>query len=246
MSDILRARKAVKRFYKTVTTHFGAEGYSILLDGRPVKTKLGHILATPCEAVADRLVQEWASQDIHIIPDSMPMTQILNTKIDRISKDRQAMTVIILKYFNTDLLSYPTEEPQDLALEQEIIWGPWRNWFSKESGVALLTTQGLFAIQQAPEAHCFLEQRISNMEDDCFTILQSVTALCGSVILALAFVECAAQPQDVLNAFFVEENYKDRLYDADKYGPDPMQKKKLDAMSRDLEAASFYLRAIKA
>ena len=109
----------MKRFYKLVSTKKEPGGFGVCLDGKPVKTPSGTLLLAPTENLADEIVKEWAAQEEIIVPDSMPLTQILTTKIDRISKERQAMSEAVMKYLDTDLLCYRTTEPPELAQMQQ-------------------------------------------------------------------------------------------------------------------------------
>ena len=81
----------MKRFDKLVSTQSRSGGFLITLDGRPVKTALKNELLAPAEELANAIVLEWSEQEEDIIPDSMPLTQILSTKIDRVSHEREAM-----------------------------------------------------------------------------------------------------------------------------------------------------------
>ncbi len=80
------------------------------------------------------------------------------------------------------------------------------------------------------------------MSNDEFTILQLVSSLSGSLILALAFTKGVAKVDDVFQSSFVEEHYKNELYDAQKYGLDPMLEKKQRQMRIDLDACEVYLK----
>ena len=55
-----------RRFYEAVSTRQGADGATVLLDGRPVKTPSGKTLTTPSPQLADRLAREWDDQTTHI------------------------------------------------------------------------------------------------------------------------------------------------------------------------------------
>jgi len=231
----------MKRFYTLVSTHKEPEGYGIRLDGKPVKTPSEVMLVAPLEALADEIVQEWAAQEENIIPDSMPLTQILITKIDRVFKEREAMTKAVLKYLDTDLLCYRTQEPPELAKLQQEEWDPWLDWFEDRFGAKLQTTTSLSALKQDASAHTPIMNYVKLKSDDEFTVLQLVTSFSGSLVLALAFIEGAITPQQVFNAAHVEENHKAKMYNEDVHGPDPVQEKKQIAMKNDLEAAAKFL-----
>lgn len=231
----------MKRFYKMVSLGTGPDGHSILLDGKPVKTPLRNALTTPHKALADAILREWAAQQDKINPDSMPLTQLLSTKIDRVPAERAIMTEGILKYLNTDLLCYRADHPPEIACRQAESWDPWLGWFEKKFGVALETTPSLKALRQPAAAHQKVQTHIQALNDDQFTILQLITPITGSLVLALAFVEQALAPQTAYEAARVEETYKAELYDEKKYGPDPAQEKKDRAVLADLDAAAKFL-----
>lgn len=238
----------MKRFYKMVSIEPAAEQeavHHILLDGRPVKTQSGARLLVPNETIAHQVMEEWANQEDEIDPDTMPLTQILNTAIDHVPLQRGAMAQNVLRYLDTDLLCYLAEKPEALVEAQEKVWGPWREWFGQEFGTPLKTTSGLAALKQDQKAHDALTQYVNNLGDMHFTVLQLVTPLSGSVIMAAAFVEERARPDDVIAAAFVEEDFKDSLYDADKYGADPLIEKSKKAAHTDLSAAQHILKALR-
>lgn len=234
----------MKRLYTLVSSEKTAEGYVILLDERVVKTKAGQPLCTPVEDIANEVVQEWVRQEKVINPDTMPFTQILNTKIDRVSTERARMSDTILKYLDTDLICYCADTPQGLVSMQDSLWAPWRLWAAEKFGHAPETTTGLIALSQPSGLHDHIGAYVQGINDDRFTILQIAVPLTGSLILGLAFLEGVARAQDVFAACFVEEKFKDTLYDAEKYGADPHTESQQDAVLRDLQACETYLKAI--
>ncbi len=234
----------MKRFYTVVSLTQAEGGYHILLDGRPVKTKSGAFLCAANEALAGRIMQEWAAQDTDIVPDTMPLTQILNTRIDRVSKERDAMCAALLKYLDTDLICYFAAEPEALVRRQDEQWRVWLDWFEDNFGCALDVTSGLSALSQSDAAHDAVAGYVRGLDDDRFTVLQLVTSLSGSFVLGLAFLHGAASARQVLDACFVEETYKDALYDSAKYGADPMVEKAQKSKMRDLRASEDYLRLL--
>ncbi len=231
----------MKRFYKLVSVRQEGQGYAICLDGKPVKIPSGQRLTAPNEALADAIMQEWAAQEEHIIPDDMPLTQILSTKIGRVAQEREAMTQAVMKYLDTDLLCYRTEDPPELAKMQRESWDPWLAWFGEKFGASLETTTALSAIKQSEKAHKQALHYIKSIDDNVFTVLQLVTSLSGSLVLALAFVWQVIGLEEIFDAAYVEENHKAQLYNEDLYGPDPAEEKKQRAVKRDLAAAAKFL-----
>lgn len=236
----------MKRFYKVVSVREESGGYSLLLDSKLVKTPAKNVLLAPTHALADVIMQEWAAQKEMVVPSSMPLTQILSTKIDRVAREREAMTKTILDYLETDLLCYRTDFPPELAARQAAAWDPPLEWFKNKFGAALVTTEKLDAVKQPAAAQQAVQRYIAALDDERFTALQLVTALAGSAVLALGFIEGFIDANGVFAAARVEEHHKDEIYNAAKHGPDPAQEKKDAAMQKDLAAAAEFLALLKA
>ena len=236
----------MKRFYKLVSTSQEAEGWAIHLDGKPVKTPMKTALLVPNEALAGEVMQEWAAQEEQIDPDTMPLTQILSTQIDRVSLQREAMSAEILKFLDTDLLCYraPKDQPVGQAEKQAESWEPWLDWFDQRFGMKLEITSDLIALKQPSAAHDAVKETVEALDDERFTALQLCVPLAGSLVLGLAFIERAITPHELYAAVRVEERFKDEIYDAEKYGRDPLQEKKDAAMMRDLEASAIFLKLL--
>ncbi|MEZ5814907.1 MAG: ATP12 family protein [Alphaproteobacteria bacterium] len=236
----------MKRFYKLVSTHEEAEGWAIHLDAKPVKTPLKTTLLAPNEALANEIMREWAAQEEAIIPETMPLTQILSTQIDCVRAQRQTMSVEILKFLDTDLLCYraPKEEPPGQAERQAEIWDPWLDWFEEGFGQRLQITSGIIALKHPEAVHKAVKEKVESLDEARFTVLQLAVPLAGSLVLGLAFTQGAITPQQFYEAARVEELFKDQIYNAEKYGRDPQQEQKDAAMLRDLEAAETFLRLL--
>lgn len=235
----------MKRFYKLVSTLETPGGFQICLDGRPVKTPLGRPLLCSTQVLADAVLREWVRQEEIVLPDTMPLTQLVSTQLDQVAENRQSMSDSILKYLDTDLLCYRAGgEPEGQAEAQCAAWDPWLDWFAERFGVRLEITDGLAALRQPEEAHEKLENAVTTLDDARFTILQLVTPLTGSVVLAMAFVEGAISAEQAFAAARVEERFKAGIYNEALYGPDPAQEKKDRAALNDLHAASAFLRLL--
>lgn len=230
----------MKRFYKLASYTKNEDGFVIQLDGKTVKTPLGQPLAAPNRALADAIVQEWASQDDAVVPDSMPMTQILTTATDRI-RERAGMTKTLLKYLDTDLLCYRVKEPQDLSRRQKETWDRFLTWFDEHFESPLEVTFRIDALTQDPDTHKQIWNYLEALDDYYFTVLQIVTSLTGSIVLGLAFIEHEADPDAVFAASELEETYHSEIAREDVHGPDPVQERRQKNLRRELDAAAQFL-----
>lgn len=236
----------MKRFYTAVTVEPHSDGFGVCLDGRPVLTKAKHGLVVPNETLAQAVVLEWEAQEDTIKPDTMPLTQIISTRLDKVTVEREAMYVQILRYIDTDLLFYRTDMPEAVGEVQAESWDPVIKAAEDRFGVDLRVTTDLIALVQSSQVHDAFSTYISGLNDDEFTVLQLVTPLAGSVICGMLFVDGKLAPDDIMDIARVEERYKDAIYDAEKYGPDPAMEKVDKAMMLDLEASAQYLELLSA
>lgn len=230
----------MKRFYTLVTTHKTDHGYAVHLDGKPVKTAKKFLLIAPNEALANEIMTEWASQEDAIKPDTMPLTALLNTKIDRVSAERESMTAQVMKYLNTDLVCYRAAEPPRMKQAQENAWNPALDWFETRYKTRLETTTDLAAITHPQPVHDDVLKTITVMNDDQFTVLQAVTMDTGSIVLALMFMAGAIDADALYHAARVEAIEQGKIYLESEYSKDPHQEVKDKALMRDLTAAQSY------
>jgi chaperone required for assembly of F1-ATPase len=231
----------MKRFYKTVTAVDGDGGYRIHLDGKPVKTPSRQELVAPSREIAALLVSEWEAQAETIKPDTMPVTQIVTTVREHGEALRPAITEEILGYLNTDLLCYRAAEPEAVGNRQILQWDPWLSWFEKRFSVPLQTTLGLTALRQPDAAHRAVREAVEELDLWRFTVVQIVTGISGSIILALAFAEKAASVEDVFHAIHVEEDYRAEIYNETLHGMAPHQEREMASKMWDLKALRAVL-----
>lgn len=230
----------MKRFYKLVSNKKTSDGYVIQLDGKVVKTPLGQEIVAPTKALADEIVLEWAAQEEKVKPETMPLTQILITSLDKI-RDREAITQSCMRYLDTDLVCYWAKEPEEIATRQKEIWGRWVKWFEGHFEVPLYTTKKIDAIKQDEEAHKRVWNYIEALDDTYFTILHIMTSLSGSLILALAFCEEDITPDEIFEASYLEELYRGEIYNEDVHGAAPNEEAEREAFKKEARAALQYI-----
>ncbi len=233
-----------KRFYKMVNIIKSPKGWSIALDNKPIKTAAKNELAAPTEKIASMIQSEWSAQDTHIDPETMPITQLVSTKIDRVTFQRDEICALTLKYLDTDLICYRSPTPPELKAKQSEIWDRWIDWTEKEYGARLQTTEGLSALNQPASLHKKIHKQVFALDNDHFTILQLITSATGSLVLALAFIKSEITPDEIYEAIRIEETFKAGLYNEEKHGADPAQEEKEYALIADIKSARAYLDAL--
>ena len=232
----------MKRFYKMVSVGGDDQnGFVIELDGKPVKTPSGAALNIVTAALAQEIAAEWNAQEDDIDPETMPLTQLYTTAQDRVAAERAHMMPPLMAYLDTDLVCYRTELPQALAERQAAQWDIYIDVFARRYGTTLQTTTGLSALKQDEKAHLAVRDALESLDGLRFTVLQAVTSLSCSLVMALAFINDEASPVQLFDAMHVEESYKAEIYNEDVHGAAPLQEKKQDAARRDLNAARKFL-----
>lgn len=231
----------MKRFYQNVSLVASPGGYEIHLDGKPVKTPARNTLLTKTRSIAEVMVEEWERQGEHISPDTMPITQLVMTAIDKISLRRVAHEAEILGYLDTDLLCYRAPETEPVGRRQKETWDPVLQWFSKRYGVVLSTTTELIALNQSAVAHQRVREDVQKLNDLRFTLLHLVTTETGSLILGLAFLDRQFEQEAVFQAAMVEDLFRAEIYLEDFYGVSPDQEKRRNKLRAELRGASFFL-----
>lgn len=230
----------MKKFYKTASVRQDGDEFIIELDSKPIKTPAGRQLIAPSKSLGQAIASEWQDQGEIIDQENMHLTALLTTAIDRSGPQRKEIEQRVLKYLDTDLLCYRTEEPEVLADRQTEQWEPWLTWFLQHYGIKLLTTTTLDALTQPEDAHKRVLNYMQALDPHDFTVMHVVTSLSGSVILSLAFMEGELEPEEIFNLAFLEERYHSELAGEDEHGQDPDQKKAHDSVKAELKAAQRY------
>ena len=65
-----------RRFYETVTVAETADGWQVLLDGRPPRSSRGAALRTPTRDLAELAAAEWEAQAQHVDLAAMHATRL--------------------------------------------------------------------------------------------------------------------------------------------------------------------------
>ncbi len=231
----------MKRFYKLVSVSKADTGYSIDLDGKNVKTPLGTHLRAPTKALATLMQAEWSAQKDLIVPDSMPITQIITTALDRVTRDREEIKIQLLAYLDTDMICYRTEHPELYAQRQSDAWDPWLDWFEKKTGERLKTTTALLALTQSEINNRYVSKYSDDLDLWHFTLFQLLVSTTGSVVLSLAFMDRELDTDTLFTLSHVEDLLKSEIYNEDFYGIDPIQDKKWATTQQDFQAISQIL-----
>lgn len=236
----------MKRFYKSVDlVPVEGRGYSLTLDKKAVQTPARNLLVIGRQGLAEAVQGEWSAQGETVQPESMPLSQLSMTLIDRVLPNRPALAAEALGYLDTDLLCYRADEPEVYRKAQEKAWDPALKLVEGYLGCSVQTTSGLAVLEQSEDLHRKIADFVEALDHERFMALYLVTLGSGSLLLAIGFVAGLLDCETVINAAFAEEKQKDEIYLGEIYGSAPDQEKRMKALSSELSALSLFMSLTK-
>jgi chaperone required for assembly of F1-ATPase len=208
--------KRPKRHYRDVTVDRLAAGqWQIRLDQKPAVTPAGKALYLPSGSLAEAVAQEWRSQSAEIHPETMGLTRLANTAIDRIGPQRWDAVAEMVKFATTDLVCFRASGPDLLVERQSASWDPLLDWLREHYGTNLKTVCGISPIQQPEQDLKLLELALLQLDGFPLAGLVAAANILGSTVIALALME---QYLDCAEAFAAAE--LDATYQAEIWGED--------------------------
>ena len=204
-----------RRFYGAVSTGRTADGTTVLLDGRPVKTPGGKTLTTPTSLLADMLAREWDAQATHIDMVRMRATRLAFTAIDFVPQARDAVAAELARFGGSDALCYFADAPEALLERQVRRWGPVVDWAERDLGLHFVRASGIRHEAQ-PAATLLRLARLAEQENDFgLAGLAHATALFGSAILALALQRGELDGHAALDLSRLDEAFQQEQWGVD-------------------------------
>ena len=203
------------RFYRDVVVEKAGEAYRILLDGKPLRTPVGAPFLLPNETLAQAVADEWQAQGEKFNAESLHLTKLANTAIDRVAANREAWIEQILAFARSDLLCYRAIAPQGLVARQAAQWDPLLQWARARYGAQLRTATGIGFVEQPPEAIEGLARALEGHDDFALAALHAAATLTGSAIIALGLSEERLGAEEAFAAAELDE-----IYQAERWGQD--------------------------
>jgi chaperone required for assembly of F1-ATPase len=225
----------MKRVYKSVATRAVDGGWGVTLDGRPLHTPAKHDLLVPSEKLANAIAAEWDAQDPEIQPETMPLTRLATTAIDRTTGDREKIVAEIANYAGTDLVCYRAEHPPALAARQEAVWQPLIDWAAGRYDAGLTVTAGILPVVQTAASLKAYAAVVAAFDDFRLTALQAATGACGSLIIALALYEGRLDAEAAFTASQLDETFQ-----IEAWGEDAEALRRRAVLAEDIKASARF------
>lgn len=236
-----------KRFYKQATVGEGPDGFSVLLDGKRVRTPARKMLAAPSRAVAEALAAEFEAQAEHIDPATMPLLRLVNTALDGIAGNEQAIVEDMQRFASSDLLCYRADGPRGLVERQTEHWDPVLDWARSALGARFVLAEGVMHVEQPREAIAAIGIHVATLSATgtgvpqnaaplALAALHTVTTLTGSALLALALARSFLEADAVWSAAHIDEDWN-----VEQWGEDAEAKARRAYREREFRAAALIL-----
>lgn len=207
-AQIQMKRPLPKRFYTEVTVRDDESDFALELDGKTIRTPARHPLVVPTRALALLVAAEWQRQVDIIDPSTMPITRLVNTALDGVTSDPQAVFEDILRFSSSDMLCYRADGPEGLVARQAERWDPVIDWAAQTLGARFILVEGVIHQEQPREATAAFAVTLRKYDSALqLACLHTVTTLTGSAILAVAFAEGFLSPDAVWSVAHLEEDW---------------------------------------
>lgn len=206
-----------KRFYRDVSLGQRPEGWAVLLDGKPAKTKAQKLLALPNPAAAGLLADEWDAQAEFIDPATMPATRITHTALDHVAANREAVIADILNYAGSDLVCYRAADPATLVSLQAQHWDPVLEHIREAYGARFMLSEGIRFVEQPEASIAALRPRLERIADaTALAALHVLTTIAGSALIAIAVADHRLLGEQGFDAGEADADYEVSVWGSDE------------------------------
>ncbi len=212
------------------------EGYTVLLDARPVRTPAKAPLIVPTHALAKAIAEEWEAQEKEVDPRTMPVTKGANAAIDKVRIQRDEVIALLAEYGDSDLLCYRAAGPQSLIQRQADGWDPMLDWAATALGARLFVGEGVMHVPQTARALGLLRDALAEFDDFELAAVHDLISISGSLVLALAVTRGALGEDEAWRLSRIDEDWQ-----VEQWGEDE-EAMASEAAKRTafLDAARFY------
>ncbi len=197
-----------KRFWKEATVSEDSDGFSVRLDGRPVRTPLKTLLTLPTRDMADAVAAEWDAQDKEIDPLSMPVTRSANAALDKVTAQHAEVAAMLAAYAETDLLCHRADSPVELVEQQNKGWGPVLDWAAKRYDAPLQVVSGILPARHSEDSLARYRAEVARFRPFSLTALHDLVTLSGSLVLGLYAASGDADADTVWRLSRIDEDWQ--------------------------------------
>ncbi len=223
------------RFWDFAQMVSSGNGFTVHLDGHPVRTPAKASMLLPTVAMAQAVAEEWNAQGQVIDPETMPVTKSANSAIDNVSHRVCEVTEMLAAYADTDLTCYRAAEPEDLVKRQNSAWDPLLRWVHERFGVRLVTVKGVIHRPQPSGTLKALRTPLDAMTPFELTAIYDLVNISGSLVIGLAVNDGQGSPESLWTSSRIDEDWQIERWGEDAEAVHDASRKRLAF----LQAARF-------
>lgn len=224
---------APKRFWKKAETAKTEQGYSVLLDGRPVRTPAKAQLHVPSAAIADRIAAEFDAQEDRIDPRTMPFTRTANAAVDKVSIQHSEVADMLADYGDSDLLCYRASSPDELVERQAEQWDPLLDWAAETLNARLHPRVGVIHDPQDASSLKTLRTRVHALNNFELAAFHDLVSISGSLVIGFAAKARAFDAIQLWNVSRLDELWQEEQWGRDEEAHEMAEHKKAAFLHAD-------------
>ncbi|GBR53175.1 ATP synthase F1 mitochondrial assembly chaperone [Neokomagataea thailandica NBRC 106555] len=179
------------------------------LDGRPIRLPKGSTLAVAQRPLAEAIAAEWGRiEEGTFQPESLPLTRITGTMIERIRPDMSVPRSALLSFGLDDALCYDGGTGGE-SLQRLMAW-------LAERQIRPVVTTGLMPVTQAPDYVNALELWLAERNEAELAALGVIVQAGGSVLVGLALLEGGLTLEQAVSIITADERKQEAVWGGDK------------------------------
>lgn len=197
----------MKRFYQHVGIVQAEGGWHLLLDGKPIKTPEGVVIAAPSETIAKAMQQEWKRQGEKVDWNTLPATRLVGGAQTLTQAEAQQLCADLAAYVDTDMICYWSDRAL-LQAEHKKHWQGVIDFVRTRFDVSLGTTTAMSPLSQPAAAHEAAKNYLASLSPLALVIFGRLAPALGSLWLAIALHESALDVAAAIAAAQVDEAFQ--------------------------------------
>lgn len=226
-------RPLPKKFYTAVAVEQQDNAFTVLLDGRSVRTPQRAAFMVPTHALAEAVAAEWRQQSDVINPETMPLTKLCNSTLDGVCANRDLVIDDIANYANHDAICYRADTPDELVARQTEALDPVIDWAEQTLGVRWMCTVGVMPVVQPASCAQAVRAALADVTAFHIAVLHQLTTLTGSALLALAYQHQVLSFDRMWQAAHIDEDFQIERWGQDSEAEARRQQRHHEAAAAD-------------
>ena len=196
-------------------------------------------LTVPTQALAEAIITEWTTHK-KFKPDSMQLSALAFTAIDRIAGQEASIVEALLTYLDTDTLCYRASNAAVLE-RQKKEWDPVLAWAGSKFNALWQTTTGVMPLEQPKALHEAISEYLSALDSMKLAALCILSSGYSSLALAIAVMEKHLTAEQAFMLSRLEEETQ-----AEQWGRDEEADARALRMKGEINEAGRFLRLLEA